>query len=65
MTDREILQQELPKERLFLEVHRELYLECLNGKPLSERVTDQEIRDGLILYWHVFRKIFDSRYKKS
>lgn len=34
--------------------HRHLYLECLNGKLLKDRKTDQEIRDGLILYHHVF-----------
>ena len=34
--------------------HRNLYLECLNGKLLKDRKTDQEIRDGLILYHHVF-----------
>jgi hypothetical protein len=34
--------------------HRNLYLECLGGKLLKDRKTDQEIRNGLILYHHVF-----------
>lgn len=34
--------------------HRDLYLECLSGKLLKDRKTDKEIRDGLILYHHVF-----------
>ena len=33
---------------------RALYLECLNGKPLTERKTDQEIRDGCLLFWRVY-----------
>jgi hypothetical protein len=57
MTDREILAGELENERLYLETDNEFYLECLNNKPLAERVTDLEVRDGLILYWHVYRHI--------
>jgi hypothetical protein len=34
--------------------HHNLYRECLNDKLLKDRKTDQEIRDGLILYHHVF-----------
>lgn len=33
---------------------RELYSECLNGKPMSERRTDLEIRDGCILTHSVY-----------
>lgn len=28
---------------------RDLYLECLNGKPMSQRAGEREIRDGCIL----------------
>lgn len=42
------------EEKWMVGKHRNLYLECLNGKLLKERKTDQEIRDGLILYHHVF-----------
>lgn len=31
-----------------------LYLECLNGVPMSKRITDQELRDGCILTHHVY-----------
>lgn len=45
----------LPAEESWLTgKHRDLYLECLNGKLLRDRKTDKEIRDGLILYHHVF-----------
>lgn len=32
----------------------ELYLECLNNKPMSQRKTSQELRDGCILTNSVF-----------
>ena len=32
------------------------YMECMNRKPMSERKTDQEIRDGCILTHHVYLK---------
>lgn len=55
MTDRETLQSLLSCEENWLAgKHRDLYLECLNGKLLRDRKTDKEIRDGLILYHHVF-----------
>jgi hypothetical protein len=54
MTDREQLKFLLKCEEKWLQTHRDLYLECLNNKPLKDRKTDQEIRDGLILYHHVF-----------
>ncbi len=41
------VERQVPPER------RELYLECL-GKPMSERSTDQELRDGCILTNHVY-----------
>lgn len=44
-------------EKRYLEVDRERYMECMNNKPLSERTTDQDVRDGLILHFHVYRFI--------
>ena len=32
-----------------------LYLECMNDKPLKDRKTPKELRDGLLLYWQVYR----------
>lgn len=49
----------LEAEQTALETDRELYLVCLNNKPLKDRITNQEIRDGLILY-HVYRFIKDN-----
>lgn len=54
---------EIPQELLIEEAkilrskNSSSYLECLNNKPLSKRKTDVEIRDGLILYWHVWMVI--------
>ena len=59
MSDREILERELKNELSYLSNDRERYLDCLSGKPLSDRQTDQEVRDGLILYWNVYRRFFD------
>jgi hypothetical protein len=50
MINKEILET----EEFLLERDREFYLECLNNKPLKDRKTEQEIRDGLILFWHVY-----------
>lgn len=50
-----ISEELLEKEKEYLKMDRELYMECLNNKPLCERVTRQEKRDGLILYWHVYK----------
>ena len=44
----------LEAERVALEIDRDLYLECLNGLPLKDRSTEQQVRDGLILYHHVY-----------
>lgn len=44
----------LDKEKEYLKKDRELYLECLNNKLLTGRKTDQEKRDGLILFWNVY-----------
>jgi hypothetical protein len=49
----EILEAELS----YLQTDKELYLECLNGRPLKDRTTPEEIRDGLILFHHVYRHI--------
>lgn len=35
----------------------DLYLECLNELPMSRRATDQELRDGCILTFHVFARV--------
>lgn len=32
----------------------DLYLECMNNKPMSKRVTRIELRDGCILTFNVF-----------
>ena len=44
----------LQKEEQALKEDKDLYLECLNNKPLKDRKTEQEKRDGLILFWHVY-----------
>lgn len=33
---------------------RALYMECMNDLPMSERTTNQELRDGCILTHHVY-----------
>lgn len=33
------------------------YLDCMNGKPMAERKTERELRDGCILINHVWRVI--------
>ncbi len=33
------------------------YLECMNNLPLKDRKTRQEIRNGLILFWNVYKHI--------
>ncbi len=35
---------------------RDLYMECMNNKPMSKRETDQELHDGCILTHHVYLK---------
>lgn len=45
----------LDEEAKALQNAADLYLECLNGKPLKDRHTPQEIRDGLILFHHVYK----------
>ena len=32
-----------------------LYIRCMNDMPMSERISDQEIRDGCILTHHVYK----------
>jgi len=46
---------------LALQIEREVqerdwsrYLECLNDLPMSQRKSDQELRDGCILTHHVY-----------
>jgi hypothetical protein len=52
-----IPQETLQAELQYLQDDRDLYLECLNDKPLKDRSTDQEIRDGLIIFHHVYLTI--------
>lgn len=47
----------LSEESRALDTDAALYLECLNNKPLRDRTTPQEIRDGLILFHHVYKFI--------
>lgn len=61
VSDEEKIALLLDNEQQYLQTHRELYLECLNNKPLKDRKTAQEIRDGLILYWNVYRFIIDNQ----
>lgn len=49
-----ITDEMLEMEKVALQKERELYLECLNNKPLTERKTQMEIRDGCILFWNVY-----------
>jgi len=44
-------------EKQYLATDRARYMECMNGKPLSARTTEQEIHDGLILHFHVYHTI--------
>ena len=37
------------------------YLECLNNKPMSERHTPRELRDGCILTHHVYLSILTKK----
>jgi hypothetical protein len=52
-----IPQEYLTAESEYLRDDRDLYLECLNGKPLKDRTEKQEVRDGLILYHNVYLAI--------
>jgi hypothetical protein len=52
-----IPQEYLTAESEYLRDDRDLYLECLNGKPLKDRTEKQEVRDGLILFHHVYEAI--------
>jgi len=49
----------LSQERTALAADRDLYLDCLNNRPLRDRHTDDDIRDGLILFHQVYRTIRD------
>ena len=50
----------LEMERIALNGDNECYMECLNNKPLKDRITDgpQSQRDGLILFWHVYQNLY-------
>lgn len=43
-----------PYEEKFLEEDGEFYLECMHGKKLSTVKDRVEVRDALILFWHVY-----------
>lgn len=47
--------EKLEQEAEILKTDAKLYLECLNGKLLKDRITTQEKRDGLIL-WGVYQR---------
>ena len=51
------LAKALPLEQKALAEDRDFYLECLNNFLLKDRRTKRDIRDGLILFWHVYVKI--------
>jgi hypothetical protein len=38
-----------------------LYMKCMNNKPMDERNTPQELRDGCILTHHVFLFIYKDK----
>ena len=61
----EIDQWLLDEEQEYLRTDRIRYLDCLNQKPLYQRLTDTEIKDGLILYHHVYKFIVDSQNKSN
>jgi hypothetical protein len=61
MTDRERIKTLLVKESEYLETHKDLYSECLSDKLLKDRYTDQEIKDGLILFYNVFLRIINNQ----
>lgn len=50
----EDIQAALEVERSVGEEELDLYLSCLNELPMSQRVTDQELRDGCILTFNIF-----------
>lgn len=62
LSDDQILDSQLDNEKNYLKNDRERYLDCMNGITLADRKgkTYQEVRNGLILYWHVYRKIVDN-----
>jgi hypothetical protein len=58
VTPQEDIEQMLAVERSVTADEKELYLECMNGRPLSERLSDpskdedipgRDVRDGCIL----------------
>ena len=51
----------LEAEKQYLIDDRALYLECLNYLTLANRKTEREIRDGLILYHHIYQQIIKDR----
>lgn len=61
MTERfdhpDLTQEVLDAEAVALASDRELYMECMNGKGFDQRLTEQEIRDGLIIFHSVYMRI--------
>jgi len=54
MTPQEDIEQVMAIEEVAMVEDREEYLACLNGKPMAERHTEREVRDGCILVNHVY-----------
>lgn len=43
--------EKLEQEAEILKTDEKFYLECMNGKPLKDRIETQEKFDGLVLWW--------------
>ena len=54
-TDKDTRDGLLAEEEIALRDNSELYLDCLNGKLLRDRKTPDEIRQGLILFHHIYK----------
>lgn len=51
-----ITKELLDEETVALKTDRDGYLECMNGLLLRDRKTAREVRDGLILYHHIYKR---------
>ena len=52
-----ITKEMLEQEQYALIHDNKLYLECIGPKLLKDRITDQEIRDGMIRFNSVYKSI--------
>ena len=62
-TDEEIKSIETIKkeeEKILNSEDKDLYLDVMNNNPMINRSTKEELRNGLILYWNVYRVIKDN-----